>query len=174
MTKRESIEARLKNLERLYLEAYSRRESSEEHLYFAKLAVIELSGWIENFTDEFVLEAVEEALGESKSSKDFREQAVNAVYGVHYRRHFRRILQAAFGEIIVQNIESAMGEEYSMLEHELNSLSTLRNSLAHSHITGTIQYIETPTQTLKRFRSISKCLKTLKNQVNSHIQQIKN
>lgn len=170
MINRENIESRLKDLNRLYLDAHARKVSFVEPLYFSKLAIMELCGWIEDFADEVVLEIVEERLVDPEVVSRFKDRSVKAVHGVHYERHFRRLLQATLGEVAVHEIECKMGEKREILEIELNNLSILRNALAHTYITETKQRIEAPSFTLTRFHLISECLEVLESQVNSHVQ----
>lgn len=170
MKDRCKIEARLTDLRRLYDEADSRKESREEPRYFSKLAIIELCGWFEQFADELVLEIVRGKVKEAKVVREFNKKLVRRVHGVHYMNDFRRLLQAALGEIVVHDIECAMGVKRDMLEGQLNDLYESRNTLAHTFIGETTPHIEAPSFTLNRFYEISECLNVLEDEICKRVQ----
>lgn len=166
------IEARLADLMRLYDEADSRKESREEPRYFSKLAIMELCGWFEQFADEFVLDIVRDKVKEAKVVREFTTGLVKRVHGVHYKNDFRRLLQAALGEIVVNEIECAMGVSRDILASQLNDLCESRNSLAHTFISEATPHIEAPSLTLNRLHEISECLRVLEYEVNKRVQWI--
>ena len=126
-----------------------------EPLYYSKLAVLELCGWIEVSIDDFALRAVRKRVGDPSKRRKFSDNVINKVYGFHYTKHFRRIACSAVGEIVVARVEEEMDQtKRAQLESDLNSLAVSRNSLAHTYVKGFTQQIDAPSTTIQRFNRI--------------------
>ena len=145
---------------------YRASKTKMEPLYYSKLAVLELSGWIEITIDDLALRAVRKKVRDPAAQNQFKNLAVKPVYGFRYAIHFRRILCSAVGEIVVASVERKMDErKRSELEAELDSLMTSRNNLAHTYVKGVTQQIDAPSQTIQRFKRIYGGLKEFERQV---------
>lgn len=141
----------LKNLE-LLEDMYRNAKNAKESLFFSKLAIIELCGWIEETMDSIVLEYADSNLKEQKNVDLFKKNIVEKTYGFEYEKHFRKMLLHLIGLINVERIEQTI--EASKQARLLSTLSTLkgvRNSIAHTHIQGTTLSINAPSVTRNHF-----------------------
>ena len=156
------IESNLKEIEL----RFSKARTQKEPLYFSKLAVLELCGWLEISIDDLVCRAVRKRVKDVRVVAKFEESVVNPVYGFHYKKHFRKMLCSAVGEITMHEIETKMDQlKRQRLESELNALSVNRNSLAHTYLKGITQNIDAPSRTIARFQITYDCLKEFEKEV---------
>jgi len=156
------IESNLNEIER----QFNKSRSQKEPLYFSKLAVLELCGWLEISIDDLVCRAVRKRVKDARVFASFEESVVNPVYGFHYKRHFRKMLCGAVGEITMHEIETNMDQlKRQQLESELNALSVNRNSLAHTYLKGVTQNIDGPSRTIARFQITYNCLKEFEKEI---------
>ena len=139
-------------------------------LYYSKLAVLELCGWIEISIDDLALRAVRKKVRDRRKCERFEKAAIRPINGFHYKRDFRRILCSAIGEIIVANIEQKMDSiKLARLESELNTLQKSRNRLAHTYVKGVTQQIDAPSRTIRRFNLIYDGLKEFEKEILTRI-----
>lgn len=151
MIARSYILANLKALDRSYRKATSARES----LFFSKLAILELCGWIEQSMDDVILRCACRHLKENANVSFVRDVIVKKTYGFEYDRHFRRMLIQLLGLIAVEKIEKRVDQVKRMqLTATLGALKTVRDSEAHTHIKGTTRYINAPSVTLNQFPTV--------------------
>ncbi len=156
------IESNLKDLERRFNKARTQREP----LYFSKLAVLELCGWLEISIDDLVRRAVRKRVKDARVLTNFEDAVINPVYGFHYKKHFRKMVCGAVGEVNMHDIETKMDQlKRQQLIAELNALSVNRNSLAHTYLKGTTQNIDAPSRTISRFRITYDCLKEFEKEI---------
>ncbi len=149
---------------------FQRARNQKEPLYYSKLAILELCGWIEISVDDLISRAVRYRVKESASLRLFDKSVVNPIYGFHYSKHFRKMLCSAIGEIHVSTIEKNMDQlKREQLESELNTLTKNRNSLAHTYLKGMTQQIDAPSRTIARFNLIYDGLKEFETEIFSRI-----
>ena len=160
------IEQSLNDLERRYRKATTQKEP----LYLSKLAVLELCGWLEISIDDLVCRAVRRSIKNATVVQTFENDVVRPVHGFHYKKHFRKLMCSAIGEIKVHDIERSMDQlKLQQLISELNALSTNRNALAHTYIKGVTQNIDAPSRTIRRFRVAYASLKEFEREVFARI-----
>lgn len=156
------IEQNLKQIER----RYTASRTQKEPLFYSKLAILELCGWLEITIDDLVCRAVRRKVRDAAKVERFEKSVVEPVYGFHYRKHFRRLICAAIGEVNVHDIEATMDQlKRQQLESELNGLYQVRNSLAHTYVKGVTQNIDAPSRTLQRFQLTHAALKEFEQEV---------
>lgn len=156
------IEKNLKEIE----QRFNNPRTQKEPLYFSKLAVLELCGWLEVSIDDLVCRAVRKHVKDSRVFAKFEESVVTPVYGFHYKKHFRKMICGAVGEITMHEIETTMNQlKRQQLESELNALSVNRNSLAHTYLKGVTQNIDAPSRTIARFQITYDCLKEFEKEI---------
>ena len=145
------ITSNLKQLESAY-----NKSTGKHSLYFSKLAILELCGWIEMSVDDIIDQYARRKLHQ-QSNISAMEEAVRGVYGFHYKKHFRKLLISAVGLTGVEKIEQNVSPVVlARLTSQLGSLYTMRNSLAHTYVKGrhgTIN-IDAPSTTIGRFQNI--------------------
>jgi hypothetical protein len=135
---------------------YRKTTSPKELLFYSKLAILELCGWIEESMDDIVLRCAMRHL-KIMSNKEFvRKQIVRKNYGFDYDDHFRRMLGQLIGIINVERLEKNVDQTKKVrLKAVLSMLKTARNAEAHTHIKGVTRHINAPSITLSQFPDVS-------------------
>ena len=102
--------------------------------YFHKLALIELCGWIEVEQDELVRSCATH-LAVSSDPSSYLGDKIKRNSGFTYRDHFRGLLSLVCGLGVVEKVEKAIDAQvFKNFTTTLESLTTKRNSLAHTHL----------------------------------------
>ncbi|MEM1365806.1 MAG: hypothetical protein AAGH82_08665, partial [Pseudomonadota bacterium] len=115
---------------------YNQSKTQAEPIYYAKLAVIELCGWIEVSIDEIVEKAAVGFQANSHHRKQF-VASIEGVYGFHEKKHLRPLIRQLIGARGLDSLEHGCDTPtLSKLYRHLNELSEIRNRLAHTYITG--------------------------------------
>jgi len=139
---------------------YQKAKTTKESLFFSKLALMELCGWIEETMDDIVLRCGKRHIKKEGNLKFLEKQIVKNTYGFEYDRHFRKMLINLIGLINVERLEKKVDTvAIAKLKGSLSSLIVMRNAEAHTHIKGTTRTIDSPSVTLHNFNKIFNGLK---------------
>lgn len=130
---------------------FRRTRSRKDALFLSKLAIIELSGWVEVTMDDIVRRSYKKCLNQDKWNF-VEKQVIKKNYGFAYEYHFRRMCISVFGlhgfELIERQAENAV---IDIFKAELSALKESRDRVAHTYVKGTTQTIDAPSLTLSRF-----------------------
>lgn len=138
----------LRQIERLY----NSSPSVQKGLFYSKLAVIELCGWIEMSMDDIVLRLAARQLRETKNRTYIEKDIVKRTYGFDYEQHFLPMVEAVVGRHGIERMNSRLDSSLIVpLTGALAALKTARNQLAHQYIKGTTLVIDAPSVTNGRF-----------------------
>ena len=133
---------------------FNQSRSNKEALFFAKMAIIELCGWIEESMDDIVLRCANRNLTESKNREFIKEKVIRPTYGFRYTQHFQKMMTTLIGVIMYEKLEKLLDQiKFQKLKSELGSLAQKRNKEAHTHIKIT-RTINAPSVTLRQFKTI--------------------
>jgi hypothetical protein len=102
----------LKNLKSLD-HSYRHARNGKDAQFFAKLAIIELCGWIEESMDDIILRCGRKHLKESANRKYCEKDVVKRTYGFDYDSNFRFMLIRVLGLIAVEKLENQMNATIS-------------------------------------------------------------
>lgn len=139
---------------------FLRSNKPKDGLYFSKLAVLELCGWIEMSMDDVVLRVSQKKLSDQRNIKYVENDVIARTYGFQYQKHWRSMLIRTLGIVTVEKIELTVDQQKRAgLEAELTNLATIRNSLAHTYVRGTQLQVDAPSVTLGRFSNLHEGLK---------------
>jgi len=139
---------------------YNRAATQKEALFFSKLAVIELCGWIEESMDDIVLRSAKRSIKLNANYKFAQNKIVRPNYGFDYDRHFRKMLMSLVGLICVESIERSVDSaKLSRLQSTLGALKGIRDSEAHTHLKGITRRVNSPSWTLAQFHDVYNGLK---------------
>jgi hypothetical protein len=137
------------------LDAGHRKAKNQRHAYyFAKLAILEICGWVEMSMDDIILRHCARHLNDESNNKFIEKQVVNRTYGFDYDRHFRAMLIRLVGMVATEKIE--MGISAATDAHfkaELTSLKAVRDQLAHTYVKR-VGVIDAPSRTRARFQPL--------------------
>lgn len=141
----------LKTIDSLYRKA----TSSKKHLFYSKLAVIELCGWIEMSMDDIVLACAKRHVKVSSNMNWVKNDLVKRVHGFTYDGHFRGMLRGYLGIACLELLESKLDtSKFVKMKSQLDALVVIRNPAAHTHLKGTAITIDAPSLTLGRFNEL--------------------
>jgi hypothetical protein len=107
MVTRSYIVSNLSSLSRSFTNAKNQRDS----LFFSKLAILELCGWIEESMDDVVTRCSARRLKLQANIEHCEKQIVKRTYGFDYQEHFRSMLIRLLGLINVEKIESRVDQQ---------------------------------------------------------------
>lgn len=148
----------LQNLKSLEFQ-YNRAKSQKAPLFFSKLALLELCGWIEESMDELIILATR-GLREPANAQYVVDQVIRMNHGFSYKSNFRPMLVKAIGIKKVEWVEATVATgTVANLSSALGTLKAARDNEAHTHIKGTARSIDSPSITLTRFTAVYTCLK---------------
>lgn len=148
MIARTFMEGNLRSLDRLFREAASRKHA----LFYSKLAILELCGWIEESMDDVVLRCATRSVRSAANRDYVQNQIVKRTYGFDYERHFRAMLIRLLGLVVVERIEGIVDPgKAARLKATLTTLTTVRNTEAHTHVKGVTKVINAPSVTMTHF-----------------------
>jgi hypothetical protein len=149
------IERTLQSLD----EHFQAASSEEEAQWFAKLAIIELCGWIEESMDEVVRRCARRHLKEPANQGFCDTTIIDRTYGFEYKKHFRSMLMQLLGLVVVEQLEQQINPAiYARMQGALSFLRPLRNSYAHTHL-RTTTIINSPSVTKSKLLPIHEGLK---------------
>lgn len=136
------------------LETLSAAATPEETHFYAKVAMLEVSGWAEEKMDDFVLSLALPHLRDEDAKERFRT-FVKQIHGFTYEDHFSRLLGMAIGAVHLERIEKNMdGNMLKVFKTDITQLSKKRNRLAHTSFKGMQQEIDELQTTRTRLRAI--------------------
>ena len=135
--------------------AYRNAASDDDAERYAKLAIIELCGWIEESMDSLLLRCGKRHLKDAKNLGYCEDDIINPTYGFDYHKHFRFMLIRLVGLITVERLERQVDQaKHATLKSSLGSLKVVRDSVAHTHLKGTTRRLDAPSVTLRSFQSV--------------------
>ena len=146
----------IEKLDRLYNGA-----PSTEAIYYSKLAIIELCGWIEFSMDEIAQHFANRKI-KTTIYRDIFNGFKNKTYGFDYKTNFRKMLYQTVGLHNMESIEVKLERtgQITLLTSELKNLKTLRDHAAHTYIGATTTY-QAPSVTKAQLLRIYPILKEI-------------
>ena len=151
----------LENLESLE-KFYNKSSSGKKGLFFSKLAILELCGWIEESMDDIVRRSSIRKLNNANNRSFIEKSVIKRTYGFEYNSHFRNMLIDLIGIINVEKLENKLDPvKFQLMTSTLDTLKIIRNTEAHTHIKGITKRIDAPSLTKSRFLPIFEGLKDI-------------
>ncbi len=157
-----SILQNLNSLEHLY----NNTTSTKKTLFYSKLAILELCGWIEESMDDLVRRCANRKLRIRDNRSLVENEIIKRIHGFDYHNHFRKMIMQVIGLISLEKIEKRVNpHKLNSLQASLNALTTRRNNEAHTHLKGTARTLDAPSLTKSRFILIYDGLKDFENKL---------
>lgn len=148
-----------------------RYASVQEGLYYSKLAILELSGWVEITMDDIVLRLGKRLIQNSGHFKYLSDRVIRRTHSFEYETHFRRMLETIIGLLGVEWMEKRVNPNlFQPMVGALTSLKHSRDEQAHQYIKGTTHNIDAPSLTKSRFYTIFNGLRNVDNVLRSFKQ----
>jgi hypothetical protein len=145
------IDSTLKELDA----AYSSAATPADAQRYAKLAIIELCGWIEESMDSIVLRCSKRHVKHPANQTYCEQKIIKRTYGFDYQDHFRFMLIRLVGLINVERLEQQVDQpKYIQMTAALSSLKALRDVEAHTHLKGTTRTLSAPSVIISKFQPV--------------------
>lgn len=158
MIARSYIENNLKQLNYLYNAA----NSPKKKLFYSKLAMLELCGWVEESMDDVVQKCANRVLKVRSNRNYIADKIIRPTYGFEYDKHFKKMLVNVVGLMSVEKVEAKVTPLlYARLTSALGSLKVARNKEAHTHLKGVTRTVDAPSITMMRFHHVYDGLKEI-------------
>jgi len=142
---------------------YNQSSSQKKAIYFSKLALIELCGWIEETFDDIILRHSCRHLKDSDNKKYCKDKIVEPNHGFQYRKNVRPMLISLIGLIEVERLEKELEKtgQITALKGHLGNIIVSRNIAAHTHLKGITRNFNAPSRTIGDFNRIKPILEKI-------------
>lgn len=131
-------------------------------VYYSKLAVLELAGWIEESLDLIAKRAMKGRL-HTASFIDRMDLTISGTYGLHLKKNFIPMMVKLVGlqecEELCQYLDS--DGSLAILSSDFGAITTQRNNAAHVNISRTTIAFDSPSVTLSRLHRVYPILKEI-------------
>ncbi len=122
-----------RNLRELTSRYNRKSRNPRDALYYSKLALIELCGWIEQSMDSIVRDCAEKHLTDSKNLKHVESEIIRRTYSFTYEPHFRDMLIRVIGLVRVEELEGLLDSgKFQAMKSSLGSLKQRRDQQVHT------------------------------------------
>jgi hypothetical protein len=153
-----AIQENLKSLDRLF----NSSTSGKKALFYSKLAILELCGWIEETMDKIIFSCAARNLKDQNNRQFIDDQVIKRTYGFNYNDSFRRMLILAMGLRGVEMVERSMDQgALQVLRSTLGLLKKSRDEEVHTHLQGRTRRLDAPSVTIQKFERVYEALTTL-------------
>lgn len=141
---------------------YRNLTSIKKGLFYSKLAILELCGWIEESMDDMIQTCANRYLKDVNNRKFVKDSVIERTYGFEYKKYFRRMLIQTIGIIKLEKLERKLHPvKFPHMQLALKDLKHSRDSLAHTHIKGVTKRLDAPSVTKNRFLIIYEGLRDI-------------
>lgn len=140
---------------------YSKSTKPRDHLFYSKLAVLELCGWIEESMDDIVRKCGNRCLRNPATRKFLEEDVIEPNFGFGYSTHFSKMLRQVLGLVNLERLERRLDPvKFARLRSTLGLLKVRRDAEAHTHLKG-IKLLDAPAVTKVNFQIVYDGLKDI-------------
>ncbi len=129
---------------------------------FAKMAVLEYCGWIEEAFDEVARTCVRGKL-KTSASREILEDRIGRTHGFTYAASVRPLLSVALGTIKLRALELKLSRspDLDRLKTNLGNLNAMRKEAAHTHTSGRTQSFQSPSVIIANLNQTEPVLKRI-------------
>lgn len=130
------------------IEAKFSAAADVEALLYAKMALLELCGWIEISMDDLVRRCANHTLKTDRYKNFIEDPIIKNNYGFEYKKHFRFMICNIVGLMNFEKIERNFDDaKLARFKGALGGLKLPRDSEAHTFVVAN-RSIDTPTRTI--------------------------
>lgn len=135
--------------------AYRTAATPDDAQRYAKLAIIELCGWIEESMDGVIFRCSKRHLKDPANQTYCEGKIIRNTWGFDYDPHFRFMLMRLVGLINVEKLEQQVDQpKYVLMTAALTFLKALRDVEAHTHLKGTTRTLTAPSVIINKFQEV--------------------
>ena len=140
--------------------------SKLESIFYSKMAILELCGWVEQSFDELVISCAKKNLFDADRLKYLTKTVVGRTYGFEYEAHFSIMLSRLIGLIEFEKIEKKLDlSKLAKFKAALSSLKAERDREAHTYIKGTTKTLSAPSIYQNLYNDIDAGLQEFETQI---------
>ena len=158
-----------RNLRELNIRYNRRSRNLRDPLYYSKLSLIELCGWIEMTMDSIIMDCARAHMIDSQNLKYVEDAIVRKTYSFTYNSHFRTMLIRVVGLVKVEELEGKFDPlKFHAMKSSLGNLKKQRDREAHTFIVDATQTVDAPSLIARHFENvyyglndIEKCVRRL-------------
>jgi hypothetical protein len=156
----------LNELDKLYNGA-TNKENDKQAIYYSKLALLELCGWIEESMDDIIRQYSNSKLKDDKNKKYLKNNIIKPNYGFRYDENFREMLVKTIGIIQLEKLEIKLEKQgiITKLKSALKKIIEQRNEAAHTFLKGVTRTYDAPSVTRENFLEIYELLKLFEREI---------
>jgi hypothetical protein len=134
-----------RNLRELNSRFNRKSRNPRDPLYFSKLALLELCGWIELTMDQIVRDCARKRLTDAANLKHVEENVIERTHNFAYAANFRPMLIQVVGLVNVEDLERRYDPaKFDLMESSLDTLRQQRNREAHTYVSGVTPTVDAP------------------------------
>lgn len=142
-----AIQSTLNDLDRLF----RKEKKVTKQVFYSKLALMELCGWIEITMDKIIEKLLKKQLSDTKHIKVV-EDAIRFNSNFNYDKNFKPLLVHIIGFKSIEVIEKRVDQQkFIKMKAALVYLKKPRNSAAHTFIKGMTLTLDAPSVILSNF-----------------------
>lgn len=144
---------------------YDENSKDEQMVYyFSKLAVLELSGWVESMIDQAIKEHFTKC---SQETQNDAEKIINKCYGFKYKENIRPLLSNTLGIKNLSVIEEKLSKngDLDIITNTFGQLAKMRDILAHTYVASHQSTIDSPLETRAKYKRIENPVSNLSRQI---------
>ena len=138
---------------------------------YSKLAILELSGWVEESMYDLILDIADKELGSSNAKKRVKKTISN-INGFTYDTHFSEMLLKGIGivnkEIVEKNVRDRNERKFMKFRIALKELYNRRNHLAHTFRKGRQEYFAGPSVAKNYYDDIFPILEAFEKEISKN------
>ena len=158
-----------RNLRELDIRYNRRSRNPRDPLYYSKLSLIELCGWIEITMDDIIRSCARKHIKRANNLKYVEDSIINKTHSFTYKSHFREMLIAIVSLVKVEELEGKLDrQKFDTMRSSLGSLKKQRDSEAHTYTDNATQTVYAPSLIAHHFenvyyglKDIEKCVRRL-------------
>ena len=161
MIVKKHIEKDLTRLHNLYSESLTGK-TPDVPIYYSKLAVLELTGWLEESFDDIALRAIKGHVAPGKF-QNLVDVAIKNNHGFSYDNNFLAMLSKLIGLAKCEQLDRYLDSDatLSVLRSELESLLQQRRTAAHVNLASTTIPFDSPSVSLGRLKRLFPILREI-------------
>jgi len=150
-------------------------QDNDKTMLLSKLAILELSGWLEEEFDRLIKNVADKKLNDPR----FLKEVIKESHGFKYDAHWRNMLRKVVGEVVAQRVDVAMEETYptelGQLKALLDQLFLARCNFAHANLIANIatqQKFNAPSFTRGQYSQLTSILSHYEEILMTEVQKI--
>jgi hypothetical protein len=160
-----------RNLRELNSRYDRKSRNPRAHLYYAKLSLMELCGWIEVTMDQIVRDCAKRYLSDAANLGYVEDAVIRRTHNFDYNDDLRPMLMRVVGLVKVEELERMLEPvKFQNMKSSLGTLRQQRNREAHTYTAGVTLTVDAPSVIINRdfprvydgLKDIERCIRRLK------------